>query len=597
MADRVIAYGERMRNFDRSKYKSQWRRIWEFCFYDHWSRFWEDLPKRLTLATPRDVRIVKDAIKMACAYGVGVMFTQYMDPEHAYYFGMAILMGVGWPTAGDTMVASVYRITGMVCASAIAYVAVWHTNNLSGELAIALAGVFISLLFRDVMPYAHTAQYCSMLIITSLNSAGTKLVLLSRIVSNAFTVMAYYVICVFMFPIDVLKVTYSYQMKSCLFITGQFTQLVRIMNVPLNCADPERREALMAELRVLDRSRREGFQIIATFGMWMHKAIMEPTARGLPYPLQEMKSVYSSLRRLSSATDMMFVALFQLYTPRANPVDESIATQIRLITPVMRKIDVKMRVVMQDFIDAMATPLQWTPEGATRHFSDFLALSKDLHDVFNTQSRRSIEALREEFRNSVMNRTFARAAQSNIIPTPPITGNNFAVPFSQNNSFFPPGRNTSFIPANTSFAKVSTDGVATTLQGKDLEEALDPIERAAEEEAYTDFIGARPTAVDDDASTTTHPLSTNDTAVPIGDAPLQTQVSFVDSDPRGGVSFVGIPPVRFSVENDMEMVLSIIVASEIFFGEAERLLRTMYNINLYARSRDGPPKLESPFEV
>lgn len=133
------------------------------------------------------------------------MFTSYADKQNIYYFGMAILFAVGLPTAGDTMIASVYRITGMVCACSISYMAIWHTPNVAAQLAVALCGIFIALLFRDQGVYTHTAMYCAMLILPSLNSAGTKLVLLSRIVSNTFTVMTYYAIVVFIFPIDVLK--------------------------------------------------------------------------------------------------------------------------------------------------------------------------------------------------------------------------------------------------------------------------------------------------------------------------------------------------------------------------------------------------------
>ncbi|CAD2215085.1 hypothetical protein AGDE_11946 [Angomonas deanei] len=408
LAEHLFQYGEKMRNFDRSNYKSQWRRMWEFFFYDHWSRFWEDLPKRLTLATPRDVRIVKDAIKMFCAYGIGAVYTQYTDVENAYYFGMAILIGVGQPTAGDTMIASVYRITGMVCACSIAYIAVWHTNNLAGELAISLAGVFIAALFRDVQLYAHTAQYCSMLICTALNSAGTKLTLLSRIVSNTFTVMTYYVICVFIFPIDVLRVTDAAKVKALGVVLDRFSGLVDIATQPvvLESDDDDDddeddsgsasfhgdgkskmtierhenkvfiRQYTQERLEALRLSRTPMWVAVHAFGMWMMKAAAEPTSHGNAYPLDDMKNVYSSLKRLASATDVLHAGLTTLCRPRVTGTGsqhhhhKAVRGMMRSVLKVTVSIDAHVRIMIQDFIDAMAIPLQWNMERATVHFTD-----------------------------------------------------------------------------------------------------------------------------------------------------------------------------------------------------------------------------------
>ncbi|EPY31866.1 hypothetical protein STCU_03158 [Strigomonas culicis] len=592
MAESLLRYGDRMRHFDRSRYKSGWRRFFEFFLLDYWHAFWEELPRRVTLATPRDVRIVKDAIKMALAYGVGTMYTQYMDPENVYYFGMAILMGVGLPTAGDTMVASVYRVTGMVIACSIAYVAIWHTPNLAGELAVALGGVFIALLFREVMPYAHTAIYVGMLILTALNSATTKLVLLSRIVSNSFTVMTYYTICIFFFPINVLRVTYSFQVESITYVADSFSRLARLMRVPVDTADASERDMVRQELQQLVAARKKGWGTICTFGSWLPRAAAEPTLHGQPYPLQEMNNVYSSLRRLASAVDMVHAALAHLYQPHPDGMDPHLVALMATITPIMLRMDETVRVVMQDFVDAFVVPFTWTAERATRHFTDFLALNNDLHKAFYTSHRHMVRTFRRQFQEAVVSRTVQRAAERHLLS--PELATSFAVARggrSRNASFAPPA-------AATPFARPDSSGsLPTTEQDREaLAQALKPLERQAEVDAYEDFIAQRT-----NLSFAGPPASAGGSEIG-GPQPSQGLGGAEDGEYfRDNLSML-LPTLTAgphgSVGLDVEMLASLMVAADdvLLRGESGCCAPCTASTRT-PRSRDGPPVPISPLQV
>ncbi|KPA86917.1 hypothetical protein ABB37_00951 [Leptomonas pyrrhocoris] len=672
LAERLLEYGERMHNFDRSQYKSQLRRTWEFFFYDYWRDFWEELPKRMTLATPRDVRIFKDAIKMACAYGVGAMFTENIDPDNIYYFGMAILMGVGWPTAGDTMEASVYRVTGMACACSIAYVAIWHTPNLAGELAIAVAAVFISLCFRDRHPYAHTAQYCSILVITALNSAGTKLVLLSRIVSNCFTVMSYYAIVVFIFPIDVLRVTYNSQVEAITSVADRFSRLVDVIGQPFSPDDPEQFAAMKAEVTSIRASRISMWMALNNVGMWLPKAAADPAPLGNPYPLQAMRDMYSSLRRLGSATDVISTSLSALFNdnvPRRRPDVEHI---VEAVAPVMQMVDEASRVLFQDFLDAFSTPHEWSPTLTTYHFSLFLSLSRDLHHAFWTAHRRNVKALRANFRERVMNRTFAAAAMTRVVD--PLTLErardlSFAVQPSESFVRMPVARRGE--RQNVQLAPTPTPGTADADVSVHQPDAFDPADAPApvstrgHENPLSDAspLGSA-RAVRRRSTVRNASIVSGASAAPAHDGDetpavtngsiartiaesmalvraterrnsrlVRRDVSERGADGRGdggeNVDEVSeqhqrakeqaefekvLDPyerqaqeeerrafiARRSLEHeriedstlshDVNMVLTILVGTDMFFAEAERMLKTMYAINEYAKSRVPPRK-------
>lgn len=671
MAERFVQYGESMTKFDRKRYKSQLRRAWEFFFYDYWSSFWEELPKRLTLATPRDVRLLKDAIKITIAYAIGVMFTQSMDRVNVYYFGMAILMGVGLPTAGDTMEVSVYRVTGMLCACSIAFVAIWHTSNTAGELAIALAGTFIALLFRDRLPYSHAAQYCSMLILAALNTASSKLVLLSRIISNSFTVMAYYAIVVFIFPIDVLRVTYNAQVTAMQLVMDRFSRVVDVMSQPLSSPDPAHAAALREEVDGIRGEQDKMWLAVKNVGMWLPKAAADPAPHGSPYPLNAMKDMYSSLRRLASATDILSTALLTLH--RAGVYEPRFDVQhiLSAVAPVMQLVDRLSRVLFQDFLDAISRPYDWTPETATLHFSNFLSLSAELHSSFQVAHRRNVRALRENFRLRVMNRTFVAAASSRLFNPDTIErvqNHSIALQEAASFAFQYPGSRSGGSPSLPSYSppmrpvpsdevlmprhlprgslhvnfnfgpeKVKNlslvrnfkedaegdadDGMAEgspVLDGgiaRSLAETMATAQSDARrtsllayqnspflppaasptvpgDSVVTSDIGPSSIHVDGDNVQETVKRSLEAAAFEKALNPMEEQAQreeyhhFVSQrNPH-----FELQPGEYTLSHDINMIISILVATDMFFAEAERLLKTMYIINRYARSRTAPPR-------
>nr|CCC91221.1 conserved hypothetical protein [Trypanosoma congolense IL3000] len=103
LGEELLKYAHDMKDFDHRRYKSAGRRILEFLFLDAFLGLGNTIKSRLTFATPHDVRVVKNAFKIACAYTLGCAYSLYLDKENVYYFGMTILMGVGLPTAGESI--------------------------------------------------------------------------------------------------------------------------------------------------------------------------------------------------------------------------------------------------------------------------------------------------------------------------------------------------------------------------------------------------------------------------------------------------------------------------------------------------------------
>ncbi|CAD2215086.1 hypothetical protein ADEAN_000253900 [Angomonas deanei] len=50
-----------------------------------------------------------------------------------------------------------------------------------------------------------------------------------------------------------------------------------------------------------------------------------------------------------------------------------------------------------------------------------------------------------------------------------------------------------------------------------------------------------------------------------------------------------LKPEEYTLSHDVNMIISMLVATDMFFGESERLLKTMYSVNRYAKSRMAPP--------
>ncbi|KEG09312.1 hypothetical protein DQ04_05431000 [Trypanosoma grayi] len=390
LSEELLKYAELMRNFDRKRYKSSLRRVFEFFFLDHWNDFWSELPKRLTLATPRDVRLVKDALKLACGYTVACAYTLYIDTENVYYFGMAILMGVGLPTAGESLMSGVQRVAGLVFATSIAFVGQMHHNTEVQKYAMGLAGVFASLFLRAFPAYLHCGIYCAMMIPTSMHVVGLPLTALSRLVANCFSVMTYYAIVVFVFPVDPIKVLHNTEVGAMKGLSDSFCDLMHLVSAPLDTPGT----GVMEYLLEVQKRRGSLWATVQQVPLQIRTVAAEPTIRGMPYPVHEQEEFAPVLRRITASLDIILMGLLCIHRERVSPIEEEFHQALETIKPLVRNIDRQSRYVMQDFVDAVQQPTKWALDGAMDHFSALLEVNCELRDAFNETYSNILAAIR-----------------------------------------------------------------------------------------------------------------------------------------------------------------------------------------------------------
>ncbi|RNF17091.1 uncharacterized protein Tco025E_04944 [Trypanosoma conorhini] len=415
--EELLRYGEAMRNFDSTRYTSASRRMWDFFIFEYWNDFWTELPKRLTLATPRDVRVVKDAFKLACGYTVASVFTLYVGYDRVFYFGMAILMGVGLPTAGDTLMAGIQRVAGLVFAASFAYLIKKHKRSEAEVYALSLLLIMVSLFARVFPGYFHCAFYCALLISSMLHIATVPLMMFSRVVSSSLAVMSYYVIVVFVFPIDTIRVLHNAEVWIMNGVSEYLSSLVRLLQFRVGDKDAEVMQELLA---VKGRSG----------GLWVavrqllpkvKTAGLEPTIRGKPYPVYEQEEFAQVLRRLLSSLDIMLLGLMILHRERVVPAAAELEEMLGATMKVVKGIERYGVYVMQDFVNAVQQPETWSYVETVDHFTTLLRLNNQLKDIFSVDHGKMLSAIRGKANELHLNNLkLSMAFASNSSPTFPL---------------------------------------------------------------------------------------------------------------------------------------------------------------------------------
>ncbi|ESL05476.1 hypothetical protein TRSC58_06875 [Trypanosoma rangeli SC58] len=413
----LLQYGEAMRNFDSSRYTSVSRRIWDFLIFEYWNDFWTELPKRLTLATPYDVRVVKDAFKLACGYTMASFWTLSVGYDSRYYFGMTILMGVGLPTAGDSLMAGIQRVAGLVFAASVAYLITRSSTSFAQTCALSLLVIMIVLFTRVFPSYFHCSFYCALLIPSMVNIASAPLMMFSRVVSSALSVMTYYAIVVFVFPIDTIKVLHNAEVWVLNGTSEYLSTLVRLLQVRVGSNQGE----VMRELLAVKRHK---------VGLWaaarkvmpkVENAALEPTIRGKPYPAHEQREFAPVLRRLISSLDIVLLGLTILHRERVVPVAGELVEMFNVTTQVVKSIERYGVYAMQDFVNAVQQPKTWSYLDTVTHFSALLRLNRELKAVFCIVHKKMLSVIREranELHINTLKLSMATASNSSTLLYP-----------------------------------------------------------------------------------------------------------------------------------------------------------------------------------
>lgn len=239
LAEELSTLGMQMANFDPSHYKSTWRRFLEFFLLDFWNDFLNEMPGRFLLRTPADRRSLKDGIKLATAYCVAAAFTIHLNDDNSsdtYFYGQAVLFGVGLPTAAESLDIGVQRIAGLAFALAVGYLAHWKTTNFPQSMALLTCLIFVAVCFRQSQRYWHVAYYTSFICPAAYGMATNRITMISRVVDNSFAIIGYFIICNFAFPINPFRVLWNKRSMVSRGTAEAVTQLAAAAALPLGAA-------------------------------------------------------------------------------------------------------------------------------------------------------------------------------------------------------------------------------------------------------------------------------------------------------------------------------------------------------------------------
>ncbi|KAF8300667.1 hypothetical protein TcYC6_0058880 [Trypanosoma cruzi] len=390
IGEELLRYAEIMRNFDCSRYTSTSRRILDFFFLEHWRDFWAELPKRLTLATPNDVRLAKDAFKLACGYTLACVYTLCIDFDSVYYFGMTILMGVGLQATGDSLVAGLQRVAGLAFAAALAYVIRRHHKSDLEAYPIALVLIAVALFTSSFPAYFNCSFYCALLIPSMMHMVATPLMMFSRVVSSSLTVMTYYAIVVFVFPVDTIRVLHNSEVWVMDGISKYLSSLIRLLQAPVDDREPD----VMQEIHALKACSTGLWRAVRQLPPKIKTASLEPTIRGKPYPVHEQDEFHPVLRRLLSSLDIMLLGLTILHRARLGPVADELVEMLTSSRQLLKNINLYSVYAMQDFVDAVQRPKTWSCAKTVDHFSTLLRLNAEIKKMFSMAHGKMLSAIR-----------------------------------------------------------------------------------------------------------------------------------------------------------------------------------------------------------
>ncbi|KAG5470565.1 hypothetical protein LSCM1_01809 [Leishmania martiniquensis] len=380
-----------MKTFDSSLYPSIWRRAFNFFFYDRWNDFWEELPKRFTLSTPYDIRLLKDTIRYTGAFAVACAFTLNYDHKNVYYFGMTILIRLAQQTASETLAVGIHRICGLCIGASLAYITASKSHNLTEEALLTMTWVFIAMCFSQHPVYATGAQYASVTSVSGLRLAPTPALLLTRLADNVFAFISYYVICTFIFPVDPIRVLWNTRTK-CYMSMNDLAQTI----VSLGCApitqEGKETDFLIAKARSLVKAQQS---LLKSYAEWMPKCETEPTIRGGDYPVAACARLRFGINEVMSLEEALVAAMERLHRPREQPPGVVLRDMMEMTRPFLLDAGKLIHHFFQCMIDATEKWRTWSMEEPLHTIWKMDLACRSLHHVTGNIQRNFYAAVQQ----------------------------------------------------------------------------------------------------------------------------------------------------------------------------------------------------------
>lgn len=211
IAGEVVAFGDQMRSYTPEC--TLRTRLWRFFIVEPWKDFWEEVWCHLTLARPADWRILKDAIKVTCAYmaACALNFQVYVISGGVYYFGTTILLGL--PVEEESLSLGVNRLAGNSLGCALGFMAYNNFGNLQSVIGMSLFFIFLLQLFKNHPIYGQTFFYGSIMVVGGVATSLVPVDLLTRLLFSSYTICAYLLCFLLIFPTNPMKILFGYRAK------------------------------------------------------------------------------------------------------------------------------------------------------------------------------------------------------------------------------------------------------------------------------------------------------------------------------------------------------------------------------------------------
>ncbi|KAL7701339.1 hypothetical protein NQL31_006308 [Lotmaria passim] len=396
IAGELISFGEQMKSYKPSM--SLGRRLFLFFIVEPWNDFWEELWCRIAFLRPCDYRTVKDAIRMTCAYlsATALNLELWITPGGLYFFGVTILLGL--PVEEESLNMGVNRMAGNSLGCALGYMAYHNANNLSQQLAMALCFTFIQQCCKNHSLFGQTFFYGSVITLAGLATSMVTMELLTRMIASCYTIVAYMLCCMLIFPNNCIKVCWGYRCKLTKVMSEIVDDVALTLRIRPECypavvdmgddshepaSYPHRNTDAMQMCSQLNVEMALADRLLSMCDKWAPFAAREHVVRGLlPFPSAPSSLIQFAHKRMVAHLSMLVFGVQMLHRPRTEPISPSTARLVGgSVAEFLAEFSDSVRLLSQDFIDSLQASRKWSYPLALSRTSQLSRLRVRLHAI------------------------------------------------------------------------------------------------------------------------------------------------------------------------------------------------------------------------
>ncbi|CAD2213782.1 hypothetical protein, conserved [Angomonas deanei] len=356
-------------------------RVAHFFIIDPWVTFFRDAWYQISFCYPHNFRVIKDAIKMTCAYlsACAMNFEIWIPQGGLYFFGTTILIGL--PQDEESLSMAVNRLAGNTLACAVGYLAYHNTKNLSEMLGCILPFQFFFFIFRNHAVFGQTFFYAAVISTAGMATATQTLELLVRVLASAYTVFAYYLCLSLVFPYSPVKILWNNRCKLSKAISETIDDAVATVEMNIehdpnydpNATDHnayfhtdaiEMCSHLNLEVKLID-------SIMHACEKWSPFAAGESVIRGIDkYPAGASHSLLCSEQRTVASVKLLVFGVQLLHRPRSVAPEPTLERLMNTsVSKFLHEFAGAVRLVEQDIIHSIQQSRKWSYPNHLRNVS------------------------------------------------------------------------------------------------------------------------------------------------------------------------------------------------------------------------------------